>query len=573
MTTSIHTANVWRRARHGFTLIEVMISVALALILIYGVAQVFKMSTDVVGAQTAIQNIVRDHRAAVTTMTEDFRNCVFDSPLFLIDSQVAYDGTPETEGAAQIRRGFRAGYKNSFEESQAAAGSPPLAPFVKDPMTYEINGQTFQADFTSYSDRTPRLDRLGFFARGFYRRQTAANAQAGGFSSTTSAEAYIWYGHTALAGQTSPFLTGAGYPGGVRMTLPQNQYAQDRILGRLAILLADPTGINGGESYLKSAATPVTPLAPLDYDTQVFNSTPAGANIGSFQNPSGSFSSLTDLAAVTIDQWRSYANSAFTQVPTVTKPFLGPQNWYWPMDDNILDPTITTAPNQKIWRANCQPTLQRPFNSQKLAQTTSCFIPHCTQFIVEYAGDFLEQNTTNTALPAGWVTDAGQKMNPNTGAITGGKTDGEIDYYLDTNGFPNDSSKWVKRIRWYGLPRDTNGDGRIDISDVLPLADVIDYYANSTPNSPNLKVNGVTAFAPWEKVLPNPGLMAMPSLDYANFRPSPSQRTTGPMAAKNFRYVCAWHNDAPMMIRISMKFDDPTGKLQDGQWYEYVLTR
>jgi hypothetical protein len=27
------------------------------------------------------------------------------------------------------------------------------------------------------------------------------------------------------------------------------------------------------------------------------------------------------------------------------------------------------------------------------------------------------------------------------------------------------------------------------------------------------------------------------------------------------------------MIRILVKIDDPTGKLQDGQWYEYIFSR
>jgi hypothetical protein len=65
--------------------------------------------------------------------------------------------------------------------------------------------------------------------------------------------------------------------------------------------------------------------------------------------------------------------------------------------------------------------------------------------------------------------------------------------------------------------------------------------------------------APWEKELPNPGMA-----DYAGF-PTTS--------ADKFRYVCAWHNGAPPLIRITMKLDDPTGRLQGGQWYEFVLSR
>jgi hypothetical protein len=40
-----------------------------------------------------------------------------------------------------------------------------------------------------------------------------------------------------------------------------------------------------------------------------------------------------------------------------------------------------------------------------------------------------------------------------------------------------------------------------------------------------------------------------------------------------FRYTCAFRNEAPAMIRITMKLDDPTGRLRDGQWFQFVLTR
>jgi hypothetical protein len=47
---------------------------------------------------------------------------------------------------------------------------------------------------------------------------------------------------------------------------------------------------------------------------------------------------------------------------------------------------------------------------------------------------------------------------------------------------------------------------------------------------------------------------------------------------RQFQYNCAFHNDAardeaPRMIRITIKIDDPGNRLQNGQWYQYVLTR
>ena len=37
------------------------------------------------------------------------------------------------------------------------------------------------------------------------------------------------------------------------------------------------------------------------------------------------------------------------------------------------------------------------------------------------------------------------------------------------------------------------------------------------------------------------------------------------------RYVAAWHDDMPAMVRILIKVDDPNNKVKDGPWYEYVF--
>jgi len=517
----------------GFTLIEVMISVALVLMLTYGIAQVFKMSSDTVSATQTISGQVRDYRAAVTTMLEDFRNCASDSPLFLISSQVAYDGpvgkgTFEKVNGQDTYRGFHAGFKNQLEEMTAPGRTTDFG--FKDPAYMEVNGQPIPAqngsvagtiDFTRYTDRTPRMDRLSFFARGLYRRQTAGNAQFAGFSTATATEAYIWYGQTALPGlppSGSIPARGTPYANNIYMTLPQNQYAQDRILGRIAILLKDfstiptkPTDERLDALLGQSLYTP-----SLDWDSQAWRS-------------------YSDLAATTMDQWRSKVSVGFANDPTGVFA----KTWYRAMEDSAVDP-------RKMWWGNCQPVLQRPITSQGMSQTASCFIPHCTQFVVEYAGDYLAQDPAT-----GNVIDAAFRVD-NTGAPVG-KTDGEIDYIIDKTFDPIG----VKKIRWYGLPRDVNDDNVIDVNDVVPLADVLDYS-----NIPNLPAGTV---APWEKVLPFPSLKSLGG-DYSKFR-SPA------FTPRGFKYVCAWRNDAPPMIRVLMKFDDPTGRLREGQWYEYVMSR
>jgi prepilin-type N-terminal cleavage/methylation domain-containing protein len=144
------------RRRPAFTLIELMISIGLIVILMLGINQVFKMSSDAVGAGQTLSAMTRDSRAAATILQDDARMWVKDSPIFYIRME-------------------------------------------RDPSGL-------------------RRDYMAFFARGSYHRHTA---QGGAFSSpTTSAEAYIWFGHL--------------FAPGTNVFLPRN------IVGRTCILLKDP---------------------------------------------------------------------------------------------------------------------------------------------------------------------------------------------------------------------------------------------------------------------------------------------------------------------------------------------
>jgi hypothetical protein len=191
-------------------------------------------------------------------------------------------------------------------------------------------------------------------------------------------------------------------------------------------------------------------------------------------------------------------------------------------------------------------------------------------------------------------------MNPNSAEVEYGTTDGKIDYIIDTSGDvdntgklvdpPANPDKWVRRVRWYGLPRDTTGDGLITINDVVPLSDVMAYYGQ-------FMSNGKRAVAPWEIDLPNmsaagddtptikQGLIALNLKDTVALPTARSKEQywqqnyarrnggLGPGDAPLFKLTAAFHNQAPPMIRITLKIDDPSGKLRDGQWYQYVLSR
>jgi type II secretory pathway pseudopilin PulG len=532
-------------ARPAFTLVELMISIALALMLIYGIAQVFKMSGDTIGAQQALSSSVRDQRAASPTFIEDFRNSVPDSPLFLISNRIAYG----YDGAGT---GFKAGWKDAEEERDGSNPDPTVQA--------EINGSAVpNTPITGGTDRTPRLDRLAFFTRNLYRRQTAEDDQM--FSAIAGTEAYVWYGHVALPGG----------PTGWRQ--PQQQYGSERVLGRVAILMKDrDTALAATDRTLPMTTVAGDTLAPLSYT-------------------SGAYQSYRDVGLSSIDEWRASANFAYGN--TVATPGEFSTSWFRPMED----PDPATG---KYWRAWCQPTVTRPITQQKLSQTAPFFVGNCTQFIVEYAGDFLDQREGDATDPVpGRVVDAKKKKRPGTGVPTKkeeieGDSEvnrlldrSQIDYVIDTSADPadppNDPTKWVRRVRWYGLPRDVSGDGLITINDVLPLSDVMAYY--------DVKMNnGDRAIAPWEADLPmadtstnaggtKQGLLTTtlkngaipPRTKEPNWQQDYSQAKPGSEAG--FLYTCAWHNDAPLMIRITMKVDDPTGKLKGGQWYQYILSR
>jgi hypothetical protein len=58
-----------------------------------------------------------------------------------------------------------------------------------------------------------------------------------------------------------------------------------------------------------------------------------------------------------------------------------------------------------------------------------------------------------------------------------------------------------------------------------------------------------------------------------NWQRDYSTLSSTPADGANFKDTCAFHNDAPAMIRITMKVDDPTGRIKDGQWFQYILSR
>jgi hypothetical protein len=215
------------------------------------------------------------------------------------------------------------------------------------------------------------------------------------------------------------------------------------------------------------------------------------------------------------------------------------------------------------FRQQAYPYPVRPLRADTMAQTVPVFVRGCTQFIVEYAGDYLDQSG-----------------DPNNGGFTPAdtafskppKTDGVIDYVL-VNG--------ARRTRWYGAPRNIDfsddkpgqpmirGTGRSGLMlDVVPLRDVL--------GSVGIKVDPQTFI---ERDIDN---RLQPQANYAAIAGNPPR--TGNMTSTVIgtdlkEYVAAWGPDQlgrgsayrPRLLRITVVVDDPGGRMSEGQTYEYVF--
>jgi hypothetical protein len=122
-----------------------------------------------------------------------------------------------------------------------------------------------------------------------------------------------------------------------------------------------------------------------------------------------------------------------------------------------------------------------------------------------------------------------------------------------------------RNTRWYGLPRDTTGDGAVpggkahnnEMPDVVPLRDVR-RTAKARPPRPE---------APFERMLTDRGRARLPlpaGGDYAKSMPDDAT------------YVVAWGPDTatsprPSMLRIVFAVDDPAGRLPAPQVYQFVV--
>ena len=235
------------RKSSAFTLVELMISIALVLILILGINTVFKYTAQAVGQGQAISTAVRDSRAAQTTMSGDF-------------NAIVPNGSGATDSASLIIASTaQPAFLNAADKTADTDGNP---------LTTDINGNGTEGEATvpgevispaTYNFRNHRLDTLSFFARSKFPRQTGNDGTY--IANMTSQESWVWYGHLWLPnndqssqanafpaiGAAAPSVT---YPGsGSTATNPNNFYASQFTLGRISTLLKTPTYNSADSKY------------------------------------------------------------------------------------------------------------------------------------------------------------------------------------------------------------------------------------------------------------------------------------------------------------------------------------
>ena len=504
--------------KSAFTLVEVMISIVIALLLVLGISQIFSIAQRTTGAGTQVLAAVETNRGIQATLKDDFLSLVNgdDSPGLVIISQ----SVPT--------------FRNRPDQQQDRDQQPNT---INDTAG---NGSLKAMNWSDVNYRMHRVDRICFFTRGSFHRQTADAPSY--VSGTSTSEAFVWMGHLALPNNAAVNSWNAGKPASPTdpngkyykpaeppvpgpnagsKTNDNNYFATDWVLGRQVILLASlPPNANIGNTENGFGIVGKNPLSLLQ---------PA---VSGPRDQQPLFASRYDLAYTTIDSYRQLEGSS---------------NVWWEGIGGVQPPL--NVPNFDI-RYYGNPFPQKPrvtdpqqaaaWMSAAVAQTTPVFIRGCTQFIVEFAGDFVTQDVN--------------------GVVTGSQPDGQIDYNVDR-------LTGAHSIRWYGFPRNAGDETNANQPTIGVVNGPTGYQFGVCPLHDTTKFAGNSQPAP-----ERPPFLASQN-NYANWPSSYNANAAYPYSQP---YIVAWGPDTggfpkPKMIRITIAVDDPAGHLNTEQTYEYVF--
>jgi len=351
----------------------------------------------------------------------------------------------------------------------------------------------------------------------------------------SSPEAWIWYGHLALPDNSGNYKTAGN---GSAAANPNNYYASQWTLGRTASLMVTPTA-----NKIYDAASPPVSQAYFAASTSgTYDLTPLSPETSSSDNAFTIPTARYDLVGTSIADFKQRLADYINPLKTPKASYYGGNNWW--------DALMTRTPFQ------ANPLVQKPMSSTGSAGLVPLFLPACSQFIVEYAGDFVSQ------------TSAGAL---DTAATNGGfSPDGQVDFVV-VNG--------VRQIQWYGLPRSTSGNGstiQATNGDVVTYADFVKYIGSlATPPV------SVTSYGTGSGGVPNDTFEQVAKINSGDPQPAPAtaytiNSSTPSANSPAFAYTAAWgpsDTNRPKMYRITITIDRPemAGRTQDGQTFEYII--
>src|SRR4051794_5759509 len=168
----------------GFTLVELMVSIALVLVLMYGVTKVFSTTQAVVSSNQAISSQSRDARGAQAVLAQDFGRFAGDSPCMILHSE------------------YRPAFRNLADMQGDRDYNPTAGQGTRDAqvLTSDLDGDNTEsaaeaAPLTQPGQRAHRIDTFSFFMRGLFKRQTGGTVASNGASPflapMTTSEAWV----------------------------------------------------------------------------------------------------------------------------------------------------------------------------------------------------------------------------------------------------------------------------------------------------------------------------------------------------------------------------------------------
>ncbi len=365
-------------SRPGFTLTEILVATALMLLILIGINQVFTMTSKTISVGTASADVNRALKGVGSSFNADLAGPE-GAP-----TGVSYGIMPSVDQPAIII---------SNQKSPAT----PL-------------------DANDTTSAVHRIDQLSLFSQGVFKRRTGQNH--GGISQfvvdqNPSTYAWIWYGHAKIPNNNS---TPTWYdPGEADVSgsdkNDNHNYVVDWTLARQAICLISRSAVltdavvdESGRPLLFVSDKLIVPLAPFAVSSPIASHSASGGNDAAYGSDVIQ-DSLIDIATAELsngspkpatDYWDVVANS---QGIPQSNP-----NWYSPL----------------LYRFKADPFTTRTPSARSMAQAAPVLLRGCSDFIVEFAGDF----------------------SPN---------DGTIDFIPASSGSP-------RRIQWYGLPRTDDPD-------------------------------------------------------------------------------------------------------------------